>query len=61
MGVVIDEFEVVVENPPSVPAEEAGAAGPARPAQPKGSGLSPEDVRFVVERRDARAARLFAH
>ena len=61
MGVVIDEFDVVVENPPPVPSEEAGAGGSARPAQPQGSGLSPEDVRFVVERRDARAARLFAH
>jgi hypothetical protein len=58
MGVVIDELEVVVENPPPVPAEEAGTGGPA---QPQGSGLSPEDVRFVIERRDARAARLFAH
>lgn len=61
MGVVIDEFEVVVENPPPVPPEQGGAGGPDRPAQPQGSGLKPEDVRFVIDRREARAARLFAH
>jgi hypothetical protein len=60
MGVVIDDFEVVVESPPPVPAP-GGAEGPGRPAQPQGAGLKPEDVRFVIERRDARAARLFAH
>jgi hypothetical protein len=61
MAVVIDEFEVVVEPPPAVPAAEGGAEAPGRPAQPPGSGLKPEDVRFLIDRRDARAARLFAH
>lgn len=60
MGVVIDDFEVVVESPPPVPAS-GGAEGPARPAEPQGKGLTPEDVRFVIEQRDARAARVFAH
>ena len=59
MGVVIDELEVIVENPPAVPAGEGAAEGPA--AQPRGSGLKPEDLRFIIERRDERAARLFAH
>jgi hypothetical protein len=61
MSVVIDEFEVVVEPPPPVPATEGGAESPGRPVQPPGRGLRPEDVRFVIERRDERAARLFAH
>jgi hypothetical protein len=60
MPVVIDEVEVVVESPPPVPAE-GGAEAPGRPVQPPGRGLRPEDVRFVIERRDERAARLFAH
>lgn len=59
MGVVIDEVEVEVANPPAVRGAEGGAEGPA--AAPQGSGLKPEDLRFVIERRDARAARLFAH
>jgi hypothetical protein len=59
MGVVIDEMEVEVENPPAVRGGEGNAEGPA--AQPQGSGLKPEDLRFIIDRRDARAARLFAH
>lgn len=61
MGVVIEEMEVAVENPPPVPPEEGGAGAPGRTAQPPGSGLRPEDLRFVIARRDERAARLFAH
>jgi|GEM_PF-2213985 len=57
MSVVIDELEVVVDNPPPVPSDEAGAG----PARPPAAGLKPEDLRFLAERRDARAARLFAH
>ncbi len=58
-SVVIDEFEVVVETPP--PPAESFADAPARPPQPPSSGLKPEDVRFLIDRRDARAARLYAH
>ncbi len=60
MGVVIDEVEVMVEDPSPVPAEGA-TAPPARPGQSPERAVDPEDVRFVVARRDARAARLFAH
>jgi hypothetical protein len=57
MGVIIDDFEVVVEAPPPV----GGAAAPT-PERPKEApGLSPDDVRHVVATREGRAARLFAH
>lgn len=61
MSVVIDELEVEVESPAPGPSGEGGAEAAGRPAQAPGRGLSPEDVRFLIDRRDARAARLFAH
>ncbi len=61
MSVVIDEFEVVVDGPPPAPSGEGGADAPQPPAQPPSAGLDPEDVRFLVDRREHRAARLFAH
>lgn len=61
MSVLIDELEVVVDSPPPAPSGETGADAPAPPAQPPSAGLKPEDVRFLVDRREHRAARLFAH
>lgn len=60
MSVVIDELEVVVDDAAPAPSGEAGAAPPA-PPQPSAPGLEPEDVRFLVDRRACRAARLYAH
>ena len=68
MPVVIDELEVMVENSAASPqAAEGGPEASAAPAAPTGQapprpgGLSPADVCRVIDRRDARAARLFAH
>lgn len=56
MGVIIDDFEVVVEAPPA-PAAGGGAAAPAD----KPPGPTPEDVRTILDLRCEREARVCAH
>jgi hypothetical protein len=57
MGVIIDDFEVVTEAP--APPGEGAPPSPQTP--PPTPGPTPEDVRHIVDARDRRAARLFAH
>jgi hypothetical protein len=57
MAVVINEFEIVpeTESPPNE------APLPAPPTAPKPAGPSPDDVRHIINVREKRAERLFAH
>ena len=58
MGVIINEFDVVVEQPPEEP--EAAAAGPAGPSADESAPV-PEDIRSILRRKEERDARLYAH
>jgi hypothetical protein len=58
MSVIIDEFDVVVEPPPTGP-RTAEADGPPPPAPPRP--LRPMDLRDVLAHEARRASRLRAH
>ncbi len=53
MAVVINDFEVVVEQPPEAPAQGQQSA-------PAASGPTPQDIEQVVRRQMERAARVRA-
>ncbi len=63
MGVIISDFEVVMEPPPAGEAEAAAGETPAAGtgSEAPASGVTPDDVRRVVRHRERRRARLWAH
>jgi hypothetical protein len=56
MGIVINDFEVVVEKPEDQPDVEGTAA--ERPSAPL---LSPQDIGNIMRRQAERLARITAH
>lgn len=56
MAVIIDEFQVVLADPPA----KAGPPELPPPATPKAD-LKPQDVRDVMRRQTERSLRLLAH
>lgn len=55
MPVVINEFEVITEPPPPVPAESADAAPSEQPS------VTPHAIERVIEQQAERAMRTWAH
>lgn len=57
MSVIIDEFDVVVEPPPTRPGADEAEEPPPTPPRP----LRPMDLRDVLAHEARRASRLRAH
>lgn len=55
MGVIINEFEMVVDEPPST-TETATASEEATTPE-----LSPMDITLIIDHEEGRALRTFAH
>jgi len=57
MGVIINEFEMVVEESPEAP------SSPSAPAEDMGltPELSPMDIVFIIDHEEERQLRIFAH
>jgi hypothetical protein len=58
MAVIINDFEVVSEPPPS---EERGAGDEAEGQAAQAQGPTPHEVEHVIERQRERQARVWAH
>jgi len=59
MPVVINDFEVVVDQP--APSSTRSAAGGEAPAAEQGRGATPHEIESILQREKERLARVKAH